>query len=106
MSTVPTTVLHLPHAATSIPSDVREQFIVNDEELTEEVRLMTDHLTDELFAMPEAVAFTVRFPASRLVVDPERFERDEQEPMAALGMGAVYQRTSRTTRLRRTLIGP
>ena len=67
-------MIHVPHAATLVPSEVREQFVLTDEQLADEIRLMTDHLTDDLFAMPEAVALTVRFPVSRLVVDPERFE--------------------------------
>jgi len=69
-------VIHVPHAATLIPGDVREQFVLTDEEIADELRLMTDHLTDQLFAMPEAIAIAVRSPVSRLVVDPERFEKD------------------------------
>jgi N-formylglutamate deformylase len=102
----PRAVLHLPHAATLIPLDVREQFLLSDEGLAEEIRLMTDHLTDELFAVPEATAMAVRFPVSRLVVDPERFEADEQESMAARGMGVIYDRTCRQTPLRRPLLEP
>jgi N-formylglutamate deformylase len=100
----PRAVIHLPHAATLVPSGVREQFVLSDEQLADEVRLMTDHLTDELFAVSEAVALTVRFPVSRLVVDPERFEVDEDELMSGRGMGAVYEQTSRQTPLRRPLI--
>jgi N-formylglutamate amidohydrolase len=99
----PRAVLHLPHAATTIPGAVRNQFVLTDCELDDEIRLMTDHLTDELFIAPSALATAVRFPISRLVVDPERFTRDDQEPMAARGMGVVYQRTCRQTPLRRPL---
>ena len=99
----PTAVIHVPHASTRIPADVRDQFVLSDEQIADEIRLMTDHLTDELFAVPEAMALAVRFPVSRLVVDPERFESDEQEPMAARGMGVVYERTCRQTPLRRPL---
>ena len=53
---------------------------------------MTDRYTDELFALPGVS--TVRFPVSRLVVDPERFVDDDAEPMAARGMGVVYTRRS------------
>jgi N-formylglutamate deformylase len=99
-------VIHLPHAATRVPLEVRDQFVLTDEQLGDEIRLMTDHLTDELFAVPEAMALAVRFPVSRLVVDPERFESDEQEPMAARGMGVLYERTCRQTLLRRPLTPP
>ncbi len=40
------------------------------------------------------------FPVSRLVVDPERFEKDDEEPMAARGMGVVYELTSHGQPLR------
>lgn len=49
---------------------------------------MTDHLTDVLFAVPGVTS--VRFPVSRLVLDPERFESDDREVMATKGMGVVY----------------
>ena len=99
----PAVVIHVPHASTVIPHDVRPQFVLSDAELDAECRRMTDHLTDELFAMPSSVATTIRFPVSRLVVDPERFESDDHERMAARGMGAVYQRTVEGHPLRRAL---
>jgi N-formylglutamate amidohydrolase len=42
----------------------------------------------------------VRYPVSRLVVDPERFEVDAQEVMAGRGMGVVYTTTSDLKALR------
>src|SRR5713101_8274639 len=94
-------VIHVPHASTVIPLDLHEQFSLTDVELAHELRVMTDHLTDRLFGIPGAAA--VRFPVSRLVLDPERFESDDQEIMAAGGMGVVYTRTSEQTPLRRAL---
>jgi N-formylglutamate amidohydrolase len=42
---------------------------------------------------------------SRLVIDPERFP-DEREEMLAVGMGAVYTRTTRRTALRSADVDP
>lgn len=67
--------------------------MVGDADLEYELLQMTDAFTDELFDLPGAERLV--FPVSRLLVDPERFERDEDEPMAERGMGAVYTKTHR-----------
>ena len=87
-------VLHLPHASTLIPEDLRDDFLLSDEDLQEELNRITDHATDAIFqrAFPEAKAIV--FPVSRLVVDPERFSEDSQEPMSQVGMGVTYTRGS------------
>jgi len=41
-----------------------------------------------------------RYPVSRLVLDPERFEDDEHELMASRGMGVIYTKTSDGKKLR------
>ena len=98
--TVPRIILHVPHSSAEVPADVRAQFLLEDDDLARELRLMTDWHTDELFALPPDEAVTVRFPVSRLVVDPERFEDPEAERMEAVGMGAVYTKTSQRLPLR------
>jgi N-formylglutamate amidohydrolase len=68
-----------------------------------ELGRMTDWYTDQLAvdAFEQAgvpgTVFVNR--ASRLLVDPERFT-DESEPMAGIGMGAVYRVTSQLRTLR------
>jgi N-formylglutamate amidohydrolase len=99
----PPVVVHLPHASTQIPPNVRPRIRLREEELDSELLRMTDLHTDDLFAMPASIATTVAFPVSRLVVDPERFEDDEQEPMAERGMGVIYTRTSGLQTLREDL---
>jgi N-formylglutamate deformylase len=98
--TAPGVILHIPHSSAEVPADVRPQLLLDEDELGRELRLMTDWHTDELFVLPADVAVTVRFPVSRLVVDAERFEDLEAEAMEAVGMGAVYTRTSQGLRLR------
>jgi N-formylglutamate deformylase len=95
----PFAVIHVPHASIGIPTAVRDQFVLSDEDLQREIRVMTDHLTDVLFDVPGVE--TIRFPVSSLVLDPERFESDAHEIMAGMGMGVVYTHTSEMSPLRR-----
>ena len=88
--TPPPIVLHIPHAGTEIPDDVRQSFVVDGAQLKLELLRMTDHFTDELFLVPPAVATAVVYPVSRLVCDPERFPDDSEEAMSARGMGVIY----------------
>ena len=94
---------HLPHDATVIPDEVRDQFVLSDQELADEVRRMTDHLTGRLFGLDLGDERVIRAPVSRLVVDVERFPEDLDEPMAARGMGVIYHRTADGQPLRRPL---
>ena len=41
-------ILHLPHASTLIPKDLRQDFLLSDEELREELNRITDHATDQI----------------------------------------------------------
>jgi N-formylglutamate amidohydrolase len=66
---------------------------LNDAQLEHELLAMTDHKTLELFAKGVALGQVIRAPVSRLVLDVERFEDDQFEPMANRGMGAVYTKT-------------
>ncbi|MGX1812072.1 N-formylglutamate amidohydrolase [Nocardia sp. NPDC055321] len=90
-------ILHVPHSARRIPPDVRADIVLDDPALERELDHITDAHTAELSAAAAAGArmrpwrFVNRL--SRLVVDPERFP-DEREEMAAVGMGAVYTRTT------------
>lgn len=96
-------VLHVPHHSTMIPSELRDQFVLNDDQLQAEVIRMTDHHTLELFGGTNRETRVVSAPISRLVVDVERFEQDDKEPMAAIGMGTIYRNTSEGKPLRREL---
>lgn len=96
----PFAVLHIPHASSFIGDDVRASFCVDDASLADELLQMTDWFTNELFGLEERLATSVVYPVSRLVVDPERFEDDEHEPMASRGMGVIYTHTSRRSPLR------
>ena len=94
-------VLHIPHSSMDIPADVRNNLLLDREALDEELLRMTDRHTDQLFDIPQFSTQRVIFPVSRLVVDPERFADDSQEPMAEKGMGVIYEKTSNFEPLRK-----
>jgi N-formylglutamate amidohydrolase len=96
-------ILHVPHSARETPADVRAGILLDDEALEREL----DHIVDAHTARIAEAASELsgvtpwRFVnrLSRLVVDPERFP-DEREEMLAVGMGAVYTRTTHREPLR------
>jgi len=100
----PAVLFHVPHAGTWIPADVRGDIVLDDQALDREVLAMTDWHTDVIArgAARTCGVGSVSFvnQVSRLVVDPERLP-DDIEPMAAVGMGAVYLATSERGVLRR-----
>ena len=94
MNQWPYAVLHVPHASSVIPPEVRASFHLDDRALAEQLRVLTDRYADELFDVGPELASLVRYPVSRLVVDPERFVDDSLEPMFMRGMGVIYTRTA------------
>ncbi|MEW2265864.1 N-formylglutamate amidohydrolase [Streptomyces sp. NPDC047853] len=96
-------ILHVPHSSREIPADVRTGIVLDDPALERELDHITDAHTARIAEAAAALAGVTpwRFVnlASRLVVDPERFP-DEREEMTAVGMGAVYTRTTHREVLR------
>ncbi|MEV0219836.1 N-formylglutamate amidohydrolase [Streptomyces sp. NPDC050704] len=96
-------ILHVPHSSRVIPADVRSGIVLEDAVLARELDHITDSHTARIAAAAAERCATApwRFvnELSRLVVDPERFP-DEREEMLAVGMGAVYTRTTHRAELR------
>lgn len=94
-------VLHIPHASNRIPSSYRRHILLDDDALHDELLAMTDAFTDH-FARLRGREYVqrVKLDVSRLLCDVERFRADEIEPMARVGMGAVYIATSHGEPLR------
>ncbi|MEU8527416.1 MULTISPECIES: N-formylglutamate amidohydrolase [Streptomyces] len=97
-------ILHVPHSSRVVPEDVRADILLDDRALETELDHITDGHTAEIAAVAadRAALRPWRFVngLSRLVIDPERFP-DEREEMLAVGMGAVYTRTTHREPLRR-----
>ncbi|KJS33327.1 MAG: hypothetical protein VR64_00465 [Desulfatitalea sp. BRH_c12] len=88
-------IFHIPHSSTYIPEDHRRVYKISADQLHQLMISMTDTFTDELFGAHTAPGdYKIVFPVSRLVLDPERFLNDQEEPMAEIGMGVIYTRTS------------
>ena len=81
-------ILHVPHAATSLPN--QEGFIHNKEKIQQEITKLTDWYTDDLFHSETDEMIVA--PFSRIFCDVERFENDEEEVMSKVGMGVLYER--------------
>lgn len=96
-------ILHVPHGSRAIPASVRAGILLDDAVLERELDHITDAHTDRIAerAADRSRTRPWRFVnrLSRLVVDPERFP-DEREEMRAVGMGAVYTRTTHREPLR------
>jgi N-formylglutamate deformylase len=94
-------LFHIPHSSTLIPNELRDDFCLSDSELIEEIRLMTDWHTSELFRRAvQGLGHSIEFPVSRILMDPERFPDDTNELMSKVGMGMIYTKTSHGKPLR------
>ena len=94
-------LVHIPHSSTYVPDQYRDELCLDDPGLDTELLAMTDRFTDQLFGQASSYGATLFVNrVSRLVMDPERFLGDQDEPMSAKGMGAIYTRTSAGEELR------
>lgn len=78
-------ILHIPHASTHVPF---YDGYVNLVSLQEQIDLLTDWYTDELFNFDDSVSVVA--PFSRVFCDVERFDDDAKEMMSKVGMGMLY----------------
>ena len=78
-------ILHIPHLSHHVP--FYEGFVVERQAIQDEINLLTDWYTDELFDLPYHKIVT---PFSRVFCDVERFDDDSLEVMSRKGMGMCY----------------
>jgi N-formylglutamate amidohydrolase len=98
-------ITHIPHSSPDIPIEDQANFLRSSGELKLEVNKLNDHYTDRLFQSNLSNVTPLIFPINRFLVDVERFELDEQEPMSAKGMGALYTHDTEGVRFRESLTG-
>ena len=84
-------ILHVPHSSTKIPN--YKGYSMQHEALEEEMLLLTDWYTDDIFSSGDGIMIRADF--SRIFCDPERFTDDTQEVMAKFGMGVLYEKTDK-----------
>lgn len=82
-------LVHIPHSAMTIPDEYVSSFTADSKIIEKNLIALTDFSTDDLFNHPNHQNRLI-FPVSRLLCDVERFEKDEDEIMAKVGMGVVY----------------
>ena len=90
-------IINIPHSSTYIPKFFMDRVTIDKEELKQEIKILTDLYTDDLFNNKECNI--IKSNISRLVCDMERFKDDSKEQMSNLGMGVIYNRTSTGKRL-------
>lgn len=81
-------LIHIPHASLRLPQDFWRDVTVDRKNIEHNLRFMADYKVDELARDVDCHKITAKY--SRLYCDVERFRNDADEPMARLGMGAVY----------------
>ena len=81
-------LLHIPHASLRLPWDFWRDVTVDQNIIEKNLHFMADYKVDELAGDIDCHKVIARY--SRLYCDVERFQNDADEPMARLGMGAVY----------------
>ena len=92
-------ILHIPHASLCLPPDFWRDITVDKEIIERELRFIADYKVDELVKNIDSHKIIAKY--SRLYCDVERFRDDEVEPMAKLGMGAIYTHLSDGTQYRK-----
>ena len=87
-------LLHIPHSSIHIPEEFLGDFVLQGSALEHEAHFMADLHTEHIYRTKDQPYWIQQSAVSRLVVDVERFEDEEQEEMSRYGMAAVYTKTS------------
>lgn len=86
-------LVHVPHASTHIPQNLRKDFIVEDDSIDKESNISADLYTEQLARQAWPLATIIEAKISRIVLDVERYEDDSKEIMAQFGRGIIYTKS-------------
>lgn len=87
-------ICNVPHSGTVIPEEFKNDFVITEKDLNEEVLYIADNYTSSLYVELLCISSSIISKISRIVLDIERFQNEEDEPMSKVGMSALYTRTS------------
>ena len=94
-------VVHAPHASTVLPERFRDQFVISDQELEQEVLASADLWTDVLAQQCWPQANIITPEVSRVLLDVERYSDDSLEGMSKVGRGMIYSHSHTGEQIRR-----
>ena len=86
-------IIHVPHASTHIPENLRKDFIVENDLIDRESSISADLYTEQLARQAWPMATIIEAKISRIVLDVERYEDDSKEIMSKFGRGIIYTRS-------------
>lgn len=94
-------VINIPHASIFIGSDFKKDFLLSELDLDKFSKEMADLYADDLFFETYEKTGALIAGLSRVIVDTERFWDNKNEPMAKMGMGALYEKNEHGEIVRR-----
>lgn len=86
-------LIHIPHSSLKIPKIFKSRIIISYQDLIKENKDMCDLYVNKLININNYNV--VKFNYSRMFCDVERFKNDDFEEMSKIGMGAIYECTSK-----------
>ena len=79
-------LVHVPHASTHIPENLRNDFIIGNDFIDKESKISADLYTDQLARQAWPFATIIEAKISRIVLDVERYEDDSEETRRSLAV--------------------
>ena len=87
-------IIHIPHSGLEIPAQYKNDYLLSDVELQQNIEQYADYKTNKLYSSLIQKHDSVINPYSRLFMDPERFFDDEKESMQVNHkLGWFYENT-------------